>query len=128
MSIIRAIALQNATDTAVATTCGVGTVYDLGAVEDGQTMYAAQHLLSSSALGSNTIQFKIYSSSSSGAGFASAGETLRFTFTANACRAAEWGTPVTGAFGTCQKFWRTQWATSCAAVRKALIVVSRTCT
>ena len=127
MSIIRAIALQNATDTAVATTCGAGTVYDLGAVEDGQTMYAAQHLLTSS-IASNTIQFKVYSSSSSGAGFATAGETLRFTFTAYACRAAEWGTPVTGAFGTCQKFWRTQWATSCAAVRKALIVVSRTCT
>ena len=36
MSIIRTVAIQNATDTAVATTCGVGTVYDLGAVEADQ--------------------------------------------------------------------------------------------
>ena len=124
--IIRAIVLQDATNTAVATTCGAGTAYDLGSVEDGQTAYAAQHLLTSAVGATNTIQFKVYSASSSGAGFAT-GETLRFTFTALACRGAEWGTPVTGAFGTCQRFWRTQWATSCAAVRKALVVFSRSC-
>lgn len=124
--ILRTVALQNASVTAVATTCGVGTAYDLGAVEAAQTAYAALHLLTSAAGAANTILFKIYSASSSGAGFAT-GETLRFTFTALACRGAEWGTPVPGAFGTCQKFWRTQWATSCAAVRKALVEFSRTC-
>lgn len=126
MSIIRAIAIQDATGTAVATTCGVGSAYDLGAVEDGQTAYAAQHVLTSSPSASNTIQFKVYSASSSGAGFAT-GETLRFTFTAAACRLGEWGTPVTGAFTSCQKFWRTQWATSCTNSRKALLVFARSC-
>ena len=124
--IIRAVALQNATDTAVATTCGVGTVYDLGAVEAAQTAYAALHLLTSAVGSTNTILFSIYSASSSGAGFGT-GETVRFTFTAKSCRGAEWGTQVTGAFGTCQKFWRTQWATSCVDVRKALVIFSRSC-
>lgn len=124
--IVRMTALQNATDTAVATTCGVGSAYNLGAVESGQSAYAALHLLSSAVGSTNTIQFWVYSASSSGAGFGT-GETLRHTFTALACRGAEWAAPVAGAFGTCQKFWRTQWATSCAAVRKALVTFSRSC-
>lgn len=126
--IIRAVALQNATDTAVATTCGTGTVYDLGAVEAAQTAYAALHLLTSAVGSTNTIAFTIYSASSSGAGFDSGtNPVVRFTFTALACRGGEWATPVSGAFGTCQRYWRTQWATSCAAVRKALVIFSRSC-
>ena len=123
--IVRMTAIQDATATAVATTCGLGTIYDLGSVEACQTAFAALHLLTSS-LNSNTIQFKVYSASSSGAGFTAA-QTVRFTFTAAACRGSQWGTPVTGAFATCQKFWASEWVTSCAGVRKALVEFARAC-
>ena len=125
MAIVRMTAIQDATGTAVSTTCGLGTRYDLGSVEACQTAFAALHLLTSS-IASNTIQFKVYSASSSGAGFTAA-QTLRFTFTARACRGSEWGTPVTGAFASCQKFWATEWVTSCAGVRKALVEFARAC-
>ena len=120
--ITRVTALKDATVTGLATTCGVGTAYDLGAVEADQVAYGGMAILSTAA-GANTILFKIFSASSSGAGFA-LGETVRFTFTAAACRNAQWGTPVVGAFATCQKFWRMQWATSCAD-RKALVWMAR---
>ena len=126
MAIVRMTALQDATGTAVATTCGLGTVYDLGAVESCQTAFAALHLLTSAVASTNVIQFTVYSASSSGAGFTAA-QTLRFTFTALACRGSEWGTPVTGAFATCQRFWATEWVTSCAGVRKALVEFARAC-
>ena len=117
--------LVNATVTAVATTCGVGTIADLGALESGQKLYAGFHVLTTFA-GANTIQFSIYSASSSGAGFTAA-ETLRFQSTAAACRYYEWETPLTTAFATCQRYYRAQWATSCAATKKALVWISRNC-
>jgi hypothetical protein len=118
--------LVNATTAAlaVATTCGVSTVYDLGSLESGQKLYAGQHVLSTAA-GANTIQFKIYSASSSGAGFGAA-ETLLFTFSAVACRFAEWPAPLVTAFATCERFYRAQWATSCVG-RLALVWMSRNC-
>lgn len=122
--ITRAVALLDRIASGVATTCGAGTAYDLGAVEADQTALAALHVLSCGS-GTNAITFKIFSSSSSGFGAGNTG-TQRFAFTAWSCRVSEWGTPVTGAFATCQRFWRGEWATSCTG-RKALVVFSRTC-
>ena len=121
------IPLKDASETGVATTCGVGTVYDLGALEDQQSLYAGLHVLSTAA-GANTILVKIFSASSSGVQFDTSGvsPTCRFGFTAVACRDAQWSTPVTGAFATCQRFWRAQWATSCVG-RKLLTWISRSC-
>ena len=122
--IVRAIAIQNATDTGIATTCGAGAAYDLGSNEDGQSVFAGLHILSTAA-GANTVAVKIFSGSSSGFGLGNAG-TCRFAFTAVACRFAEWGPPVTAIFATCQRFWRAEWATSCTG-RKLLAWMSRSC-
>lgn len=117
--------ILNATVTAIATTCGVGTAYDLGALEDGQKVYAGFHVLSTAAA-ANTVQFTIWSSSSSGFGVGSPG-TTRFTSNAVACRDAQWPAPITTVFASCQRFWRTQWATSCTNSKKALVWMSRNC-
>lgn len=118
--------LVNATVTGIATTCGASAIYDLGALEAGQKLYAGYHFLSTAAAGTgNPMTFNIFSASSSAGGFAT-GATLRFTATAGACRGYEWETPVAVPFTTCQKFYRGEWLTSCAG-RKALVWVSRNC-
>lgn len=126
--IVRATALKDATVTGVAaSTCATGgTAFDLGAVEGGQTAYGGLHVLSTAA-GANTVLVTILSNSSSGfsTGAPNAG-TARFTFVAVSCRNAQWGAPVTGAFATCQRFWRMEWATTCGG-RKLLAWMSRSC-
>lgn len=127
--IVRAIVLKDATVSglAVSTCASGGTAFDLGAVEAAQTAYAGFHLLST-ALGANTMLVKILSNSSSGFSTAAGGNagTERFAFTAVACRNAQWGTPVTAVFATCQRFWRMEWVTTCAS-KQMLTWMSRSC-
>ena len=126
--ITRVVALKDATVTGVAlSSCySGGTAFDLGAVESCQTAYAGLHVLSTAA-GANTILVHIVSGSSSGfsTGAANPG-TERFLFTAVSCRNAQWATPISAAFATCQRFWRMEWATTCGS-RKLLTWLSRSC-
>ena len=87
MAILRSVPLKDASVTAM-TSCGQGTVYDVGAIEPGKRIYAGLHILSSSTGG---LKVRITMNSSSGA---SAG-TVRFNFTCSAARTAEWLTPLT---------------------------------
>lgn len=103
MSILRAVPLKDATATAV-TSCGQGTIYDVGAIEPGKKLYAGLHILSSSTGG---LKVRIQYSSSSGGG----GMADRFAFTCSAARTAEWLTPLTTGTTTAteRRFWRTIW-------------------
>lgn len=126
--ITRVVALKDATVTglAISSCYGAGTAFDLGALESAQTAYAGLHILSTAA-GANTILVHIVSGSSSG--FTTAGAnpgTERFLFTAVSCRDGQWAAPITGAFATCQRFWRMEWATTCGS-RKLLTWMSRSC-
>lgn len=103
MAIVRAVVLKDASGTAL-TSCGQGTVYDIGSLEPGMKVYAGLHILSSST---GNLKVRITANSSSGS---SAG-TVRFNFTCTASRAAEWLTPLTTGTttSTFQKFWRAIW-------------------
>jgi hypothetical protein len=105
MAIVRAIPLKDATETAL-TSCGVGTAYDIGAVADGEKLYAGLHVLSSSTGG---LTVRLQGSSSSGFG---AGKfTSHVSFSENSCRHGQWATPLTTGTitSTHQKFWRVEW-------------------
>ena len=104
--ILRAIPLKDATQTAL-TSCGQGTVYDLGGVYAGTRAYAGLHVLSSSTGG---LKVRILSNSSSGFSGGNPG-TVRFNFTCSAQRTAEWLTPLTTGTITAteQRYWRTIW-------------------
>lgn len=115
MSILRAIPLKDATQTAL-TSCANGTIFDIGAVYPGVRAYAGLHVLSSSTGG---VKFRLQNSSSSGGG----GMTDRFVFTCSAARTAEWLTPLTTGTlsSTFQRFWRAVWELStCGESYKAL--------
>lgn len=101
--IVRVTALKDATVTPM-TSCGSGTIYDLGALYSGVKAYAGLHILSSST---GALKVRLQSSSSSGGG----GMSDRFSFTCSAARSAEWLTPLTTATlsSTFQKFWRATW-------------------
>ena len=101
--IVRAIPLKDATGTGL-TSCGNGTIYDIGSIEPGLKLYAGLHILSSST-GGLKVRVQV-SSSSAGGGMAD-----RFTFTCSASRAAEWLTPLTTGTttSTFQRFWRAVW-------------------
>ena len=103
MAILRAIPLKDATSTAL-TSCGTGTIYDIGALYAGVKAYAGLHILSSSTGG---VKVRIQVSSSSAGG----GMTDKFTFTCSAARTAEWLTPLSTATlsSTFQKFFRATW-------------------
>ena len=98
--ILRAIALKDARETAL-TSCGSGTIYDIGAVYTGVKAYAGLHILSSSTGG---LKVRLQNSSSSGGG----GMTDVFAFTCSAQRTAQWLTPLTTGTlsSTFQRFWR----------------------
>jgi hypothetical protein len=104
--ILRAVPLKDATVTAVSS-CGQGTVYDVGGLPAGYKAYAALHVLSSSTGG---LKVRILSNSSSGYLAGNLG-TVRFTFTCSAARTAEWLTPLTTGTitSTSQPFWRCVW-------------------
>ena len=106
--ILRAVPLKDATVTAVSS-CGQGTVYDVGGVPQGSgyKAYAALHVLSSSTGG---LKVRILSNSSSGYSGGNPG-TVTFAFTCTAQRTAEWATPLTtGTIKTTERrFWRTIW-------------------
>lgn len=104
--ILRAVALKDARTTAL-TSCGQGTIYDVGAVYSGTKAYAGVHIVSSSTGG---LKVRLQNSSSSGGG----GMADVFTFTCSAARAAEWLTPLTTATlsSTFRQFWRAIWETS----------------
>lgn len=103
MAILRATALKDATSTAM-TSCGQGTIYDVGAIEPGKKLYAGLHVLSSSTGG---LKVRVQYSSSSGGG----GMTDRFTFTCSAARTAEWLTPLSTGTTTAteRRYWRAIW-------------------
>jgi hypothetical protein len=105
MAIVRAIALKDATATAL-TSCGVGTAFDLGAMYAGTTLYSGLHLLSSST---GDITFRVQGSSSSGFGVGKF--TSHVSFSAQSSIGAQWATPLsTGTVtSTEQKFWRAEW-------------------
>ncbi|OHD24746.1 MAG: hypothetical protein A2Y38_06000 [Spirochaetes bacterium GWB1_59_5] len=103
--ILRSIPLKDATETAL-TSCGEGTVYDVGGLPqgEGKKAYAVLHVLSSSTGG---VKVRVLSNSSSGYSGANLG-TVRFNFTCSEQRTAEWLTPLTtGTITTTdQPFWR----------------------
>ena len=104
--IMRSVPLKDATVTAV-TSCGQGTVYDVGGLAPGYKAYAALHVLSSSTGG---VKVRILSNSSSGYLGGNPG-TVRFAFTCSAQRTAEMLTPLTTGTitSTDQRFWRAIW-------------------
>jgi len=104
MPIVRVAALTDARAFANAkTSCGVGTIYDLGGISPGQTMYGSLHILSSST---GELLVRIQGSSSSAGG----GMADVVTFTSQSCRGGEWGTPVTtGTLTTERQFFRAIW-------------------
>lgn len=119
--ILRSVPLKDATATAV-TSCGSGTVYDVGAIEPGKKLYAALHVLSSST---GALKVRILANSSSGYSGGNPG-TTRFNFTCSAQRTAEWLTPLsTGTTtSTHQRYWRTIWElTTCGESYKFLSLV-----
>lgn len=103
--IVRAITLKDATTSPV-TSCGAGTIFDLGALASvaGRKLYAGLHVLSSSTGG---LKVRVQYSSSSGGG----GMTDLFAFTCSAQRTAEWLTPLTTGTvtSTDRKFYRAIW-------------------
>lgn len=104
--ILRVTPLKDATGTAM-TSCGQGTIYDVGAIEPGKKLYAGLHILSSST---GAIKVRILTNSSSGYTGGNPG-TVRFNFTCSEQRAAEWLTPLTTGTTTStnQRFWRAIW-------------------
>ncbi len=104
--ILRSVPLKDATQVAL-TSCGQGTVFDVGGVWAGKKAYAGLHILSSSTGG---FKCRILSNSSSGFTGGNPG-TVRFNFTCSAARAAEWLNPLSTSTitSTDQKFWRTIW-------------------
>ena len=106
--ILRAVPLKNATATAL-TSCGEGTVYDVGGLPTGvsQKVYAALHVLSSST---GAVKVRILTNSSSGYTGGNPG-TVQFNFTCSAARTAEWLTPLTTATitSTSRRYWRALW-------------------
>lgn len=106
MAILRVVALKDASGTAM-TSCGQGTVYDVGGIQPGKRVYAALQILSSST---GALKVRVLSNSSSGYTGGNPG-TVQFNFTCTAARAAEWLTPLTTATitSTDRKFWRTIW-------------------
>ena len=106
MSILRAVPLKDATVTAV-TSCGEGTVYDVGGLPPGYRAYAVLHVLSSSTGG---LKVRVLCNSSSGYTGGNPG-TVQFNFTCSAQRTAEWLTPLTtGTITTTERrYWRTIW-------------------
>lgn len=116
--ILRAVALKDATQVAV-TSCGQGTIYDVGAIESGKRIYAGLHVLASSTGG---LKVRILTNSSSGYTGGNPG-TTRFAFTCAAARAAEWLTPLTTGTTTSthQRYWRAVWElTTCGESYKFL--------
>ena len=105
MAIVRTIPLKDATQTAL-TSCGLGTIYDVGALPTscGFKVYAGLHVLTSSTGG---IRVRIQNSSSS----EGASMTDRFVFTSCENRFAEFKTPLTTAniTSTETSFWRATW-------------------
>lgn len=119
--ILRATALKDATQTALSS-CGQGTVFDLGGIQAGRKVYAALHVLSSSTGG---IKMRVLSNSSSGYSGGNPG-TVRFNFTCSAQRTAEWLTPLsTGSVtSTDHRYWRVIWEmTTSGESYKALPVI-----
>ena len=108
MAILRAIPLKDATSSAL-TSCGQGTVFDIGGLPVGvsQKVYAGLHVLSSSTGG---IKVRILSNSSSGYSGGNPG-TVQFNFTCSAQRTAEWLTPLTTGTitSTDRRYWRSIW-------------------
>lgn len=104
--ILRSVPLKDATVTAV-TSCGAGTVYDVGGLPSGYQAYAVLHVLSSSTGG---LKVRVLSNSSSGFSGGNPG-TARFAFTCSAARTAEWLTPLTTGTitSTDQRFWQAIW-------------------
>jgi hypothetical protein len=105
MAIVRAIALKNATETAL-TSCGVGTAFDLGGVDAGEKLYAGLHILSSST---GALVVRVQGSSSSGFG---AGKfTSHVAFTSQTSLGGQWATPLTtgSVTSTFRQFWRAEW-------------------
>lgn len=103
MGILRVIVVKDGTGSAL-TSCGSGTIYDVGGWEPTKKMYAALHILSSST---GALKVRIQTASSSAGG----GMADRFAFTCSAQRAAEWLTPLTcgTATSTDRKFARAVW-------------------
>ena len=101
--ILRSVPLKDATGTPM-TSCGQGTIYDVGAIEPTKRIYAGLHILGCSTGG---LKVRIQSSSSSGGG----GMADRFTFTCSAGRTAEWLTPLTtgNTTATERRYWRSVW-------------------
>jgi hypothetical protein len=108
MSILRVVPLKDATVTALSS-CGEGTVYDVGGLPqgEGKKVYAGLHILSTSTGG---FKCRILSNSSSGYTGGNTG-TVQFNFTCSADRTAEWLTPLTTGTitSTSRRFWRTIW-------------------
>ena len=104
--ILRSVPLKDATSAAV-TSCGQGTVYDVGGIEPGKKIYAAIHQITCSTGG---IKVRILTNSSSGYTGGNPG-TVRFNFTSCAGRFAEWLTPLTTGTttSTTQRYWRAIW-------------------
>lgn len=109
MAILRTVPLKDATATAL-TSCGQGTIYDVGAIEPGKKLYAGLHIISCSTGG---LKVRLLVSSSSGDAWTTSPPrtTERFAFTCSAQRTAEWLTPLTTGTttSTFQKFVRTIW-------------------
>lgn len=108
MPIVRVAPLLDARSTGNArTSCGEGTIYDLGGLPVGQKMYSSLHILSSSTTGvGGELLVRIQGSSSSAGG----GMTDYVSFTSRTCRSGEWGNPLTtGTLTTERKFWRATW-------------------
>lgn len=108
MGIVRTVPLKDATSTAL-TSCGEGTIYDVGGLPAGESKkaYAGLHILTSSTGG---VRFRIQNSSSSEDGGGAPMADV-FTFTSCEQRSGEFLTPLTtGTITSTEKrYWRAIW-------------------
>tara|TARA_Y100000310_G_scaffold85390_1_gene82258 strand:+ start:6643 stop:7392 length:750 start_codon:yes stop_codon:yes gene_type:complete len=113
--LVRAIPLQNATETALSTGATNSTPVEVGAIESGMKLYAGQHGVefATSTTGAR-LDMAVQNASSSGASY-----NTVLNFTQLTAIGGEWGTPVTGPSSTDRTWWRIQ-SCSCGASVKAL--------
>lgn len=110
MALVRAIALKDASVTAVSSG-GNGTIFDLSSLFTSgatQKLYAGVHVTTQST---DSFVVMVQSASSSGANFGTLA-TTEFSFTAMTARGAQWGSSTPFISSTDRKFFRTRWTLS----------------
>lgn len=98
------------------TASGSGTAYQLGAVAEGQRLYAGLHVVSASGT-SPTLDLAIESDNAE----AMSSPTTRITFAQKTGLGAEWATPVAGPIT--DDWWRASWTVGGSSPSFKVIVV-----